>query len=67
MIVSEEALAALWPAEYGRALQSQRRGELGVIVNRSGWINRHTALVAVVTGAGAAYWYRGGTTARSTM
>jgi hypothetical protein len=41
------------------ALQSQQSGRLGVIVNGSGWINRHTALVAVIAGAGSA--------ARSTM
>jgi hypothetical protein len=49
------------------ALQSQQSMEIRVTGSSSGWINRHTALVAVITGAGAAYWYRGGAAARSAL
>jgi hypothetical protein len=59
--VSEEALAAPWSAEYGRHCNPTLR-ELGVIVNGSGWINRHTASAIE---ACAAYPYRAGSAARS--
>jgi hypothetical protein len=36
-----------------------------VIVDGSGWVNRHAALALVIDGAGAAHRYRGGTAARS--
>jgi hypothetical protein len=51
MIRSQEPLAAVWPAEYGRHRNPSKAGGLGVIVNGSGWINRHTALVAVIADA----------------